>query len=167
MDFARSYSGKSALAAALVFLLALAGCATSSSQRPVQVRTELSAAADINPDASKRASPLVVRVFELRNDAAFNGADFFALYEREKQTLGESLIEREEFVLQPGAKQELRLSVSRDARFLAVIAAYRDISATRWRALVKAPRRTATDVFSRDRVTIDAARGGITLSIKD
>lgn len=167
MNFVRSYSGKAAIAAMLLAWLALAGCATSSSQRPVQVRAELSATADINPDASKRASPLVVRVFELRNDAAFNGADFWALYERERQTLGDSLIEREEFVLQPGAKQELRLSMSRDARFLGVVAAYRDIGAARWRALSKAPRKTTTDVFSRDRVTIDASRGGITLSIKD
>lgn len=167
MDFARSYSGKPALAAMLAALLTLAGCATSSSQRPVQVRAQLSSAADINPDASKRASPLVVRVYELRNDAAFNGADFFALYEREKQTLGDSLIAREEYVLQPGAKRELRLSIARDTRFLGVIAAYRDISAARWRALAKAPRKTMGDVFSRDRVTIEAGRGGITLSIKD
>lgn len=167
MNFARSYSGRPAAAGMLVMLLALAGCATSSPQRPVQVRTQLSAAVDINPDASKRASPLVVRVFELRNDAAFNGADFFALYERERQTLGEALIEREEFVLQPGSKQELRLSIARDTRFLGVVAAYRDISAARWRALVKAPRKTTGDVFSRDRVTIDAGRGGITLSVKD
>ncbi len=127
----------------------------------------MSSAADINPDASNRASPLVIRVFELRSDAEFSGADFFALYEREKQTLGEALIERKEFVLQPGAKQELRLPMARDTRFVGVIAAYRDIRAARWRALTAAPRRTAGDVFSRDRIVIDATRGGITLSIKD
>jgi type VI secretion system protein VasD len=107
-------------------------------------------------------------VFELRSDAEFAGADFFALYEREKQTLGEALIEREEFVLQPGTReQELQLSIGRDTRFIGVIAAYRDIRATRWRALTAAPRRTMGDVFSRDRIAIDATRGGITLSVKD
>lgn len=151
----------------LVIFLALAGCASSPAQRPVQVRTQLSSAADINPDASNRASPLVVRVFELRSDAEFAGADFFALYEREKQALGEALIEREEFVLQPGTKRQLQLPIASDTRFIGVIAAYRDIRAARWRALAPAPRKTAGDVFSRDRIAIDATRGGITLSVKD
>ena len=162
-----SCSGKRAAPAMLAIVLALAGCAASPSQRPTQVRTQLSSAADINPDASNRASPLVVRVFELRSDAEFAGADFFALYERERQTLGEALIERKEFVLQPGARRELRLPVGRDTRFLGVIAAYRDIRAAKWRALATAPRRTAGDVFSRDRIAIEATRGGITLSVKD
>lgn len=166
----RSYcssTGKALAPALFIFLLALAGCATSRPQRPVEVRTQLSAAADINPDASNRASPLVIRVFELRSDAQFAGADFFALYEREQQTLGESLIEREELVLQPGVRKEVRLSIARDTRFVGVIAAYRDIRAARWRGLVAAPRKTVGDVFSRDRIAIDAARAGITLSIKD
>jgi type VI secretion system protein VasD len=163
-----SCSSKPVAPAILAIFLALAGCATSQPQRPIQVRTKLSSATDINPDASNRASPLVVRVFELRSDAEFAGADFFALYEREKQTLGEALIEREEFVLQPGTReQELQLSIGRDTRFIGVIAAYRDIRATRWRALTAAPRRTMGDVFSRDRIAIDATRGGITLSVKD
>ncbi len=153
--------------AMLVMFLALAGCAASPSQRPIQVRTQLLSAADINPDASNRASPLVVRVFELRSDAEFAGADFFALYESERQTLGEALIERKEFIVQPGARQELQLPVGRDTRFLGVIAAYRDIRAARWRALAAAPRRTIGDVFSRDRIALDATRGGITLSVKD
>lgn len=160
----RSYSGWPAVS---VLLLAMAGCASSPPERPVQVRAQLSSAADINPDASNRASPLVIRVFELRSDAQFTGADFFALYERERETLGDALIDREEFVLQPGAKRELRLPIGRDTRFLGVIAAYRDIRAARWRALTAAPRKTAGDVFSRDRIAIDASRGGITLSVKD
>lgn len=91
-------SSKPAAPGILVILLALTGCAASP-DRPIQVRTQLSSAADSNPDATNRASPVVVRVFELRSDAEFAGADFFALYERERETLGGALIEREEFVL--------------------------------------------------------------------
>jgi type VI secretion system protein VasD len=148
-------------------MFALAACATGSSDRTARVRTHLSAAADVNPDAANRASPLVVRVFELRGDAEFTGADFFALYERERETLGASLITREEYVLRPGEKREVKLPMAEGTRFLAAIAAYRDIRAARWRAIVPAPRKTMGDTFSRDRIVLDAGKGGITLTVKD
>ena len=47
----------------------------------------LSAASDVNPDATGRPSPIVVRVYQLRADAAFAAADFFALFDEEQQTL--------------------------------------------------------------------------------
>jgi type VI secretion system protein VasD len=145
----------------------LAACASNSADRTERVRTNLSASADVNPDAANRASPLVVRVYELRGDAEFTGADFFALYEREKETLGASLLAREEYVLRPGESREVKLPMAQGARFVAVIAAYRDIRAARWRAIVQAPRKTMGDTFSRDRIALDAGRGGVTLTVKD
>ena len=43
----------------------------------------LVATADTNPDGSGRPSPIVVRVYQLKTDGAFKGADFFALYDDE------------------------------------------------------------------------------------
>jgi type VI secretion system protein VasD len=133
----------------------------------VRVKTFIAAASDINPDATGRPSPLVVRIFEMRNDAEFSGADFFALYEREKETLGSSLVVRQEYVLQPGEKREVWLPVARDARYLGAVAAVRDIRGARWRMLTSAPRKTFGDNFSRDTISITASRGGITLGVKD
>ena len=45
---------------------------------------------------------MTVRVYGLKTRSVFDGADFFALYDKDKETLGAELVEREEFQLKPG-----------------------------------------------------------------
>jgi type VI secretion system protein VasD len=157
-----------ARAIAIVCGLVLGACASSrSDEPPVRTKTFLQAEPDLNPDPSGRASPVVVRVFELKNDAEFSAADFYSLYEREKETLGSSLLSRQEYVLKPGDRNEIWLPVPRNAAYIGVVAAFRDIRATKWRTVARAPRKRATDAFSRDTVRIVAGHGGITLTVKD
>jgi type VI secretion system protein VasD len=148
--------------------LVIAACAsTRSDEPPVRTKTYLQAEGDLNPDPSGRASPVVVRVFELKTDTEFAAADFYALYERERETLGSSLLSRQEYVLKPGEKNELWLPVPRDAAYIGVVAAFRDIRTAKWRTVARAPRKRVTDTFSRDTVRIVASHGGITLIVKD
>jgi type VI secretion system protein VasD len=121
-------------------VLALAGCAAKPPPppKPIDTHTMIAASADVNPDPAGRASPVVVRIYQLRGDAEFNGADFFALFDKERETLGASLILREERTVFPGQELQLTLPLAPDVRFVAVAAAYRDIASTRWRAIVAA-----------------------------
>jgi type VI secretion system protein VasD len=147
-------------------LFALGSCAARE-PKPVQTRTSFTVSTDSNPDVKGRPSPVVIRIYELKGDAEFISADFFSLYEREKESLGAALIEREEYVLQPGEQKELLLPMSRDARFVGAIAAFRDIRSAKWRAISKAPRKTTGDLFSKDRMTVAVERGAIKLTVKD
>ena len=97
------------------------------------VEVSVAVAADVNPDARGRASPLVARLFELKSLAAFDGADFFALSERDKDTLGADLVAKEELLLQPGEQRKFKRTLDPATRFVAVVAAYRDIERARWR----------------------------------
>jgi type VI secretion system protein VasD len=152
------------LAASAVLLSA---CATSRNTDPVQLRTRLTASTDLNPDGGGRPSPVVVRVFGLRTDSEFTAAEFFSLFDREKETLSATLLGSQEYVLQPGETRELRVSLSREARYVGVVAAYRDIRGARWRAVARAPRKSWTDTFSRDVIVIGAGRSSITLAVAD
>jgi type VI secretion system protein VasD len=154
------------LLAALTCALTLAGCAAKP-PKPAETKAMITASADVNPDSTGRPSPVVVRIFQLRGDAEFSGADFFALYEKEKETLGASLVLREEVVLRPGESQERILPLSPEARFLGVIAAYRDIRGAQWRQLVAAPEKSLIDLLSKDRVTIQVDKSTLTVAIKD
>jgi type VI secretion system protein VasD len=118
-------------------MLALVACA-SAPPKPVVTRIQMAATEDINPDAQGRASPLVVRVYQLRTDAEFSGAQFFQLYDHEMEALGASLISRDEYLLTPTAQILKELPVSPEARFFGVLAAYRD-STAQWRAVVAIP----------------------------
>src|SRR5262245_37702072 len=72
----------------------------------------LAASADTNPDSSGRPSPVVVRVYQLKTDAAFKGAEFFALYDDDQKVLGQELISRDEFVLGPSERKTIDVAVS-------------------------------------------------------
>jgi type VI secretion system protein VasD len=155
------------LRALLVMIcLALAACA-SKPPKPAPTHARFVVSADVNPDNSGRASPIVVRLFQLRNDGEFAAADFFPLYEKEKETLGASLITREEYVLSPGETRAFDLPVNPDARFLGVIAAYRDIHAAHWRALTRSPQKKLTDLLRKHGVTLSVGKDAVTLEVKD
>ena len=111
--------------------LALAGCASKPVVTPVALT--LTAAADVNPDARNRASPLTVRVYALKSPGPFESADFFSLFEKDQATLGAEMVQREEMLLRPGDSKKLSMTLPADAKAIAVLAAYRDLERARWR----------------------------------
>lgn len=153
-------------AACLLAVCMLTACA-SKPPKPDPARARLVASEQVNPDASGRASPIVVRLFQLRDQDAFATAEFFDLYEKEKEILGESLVSRQEYVLAPGEARELEIPLDAQARFLGVLAAFRDIRAAQWRAVTRAPEKKLTDLLGKDGVTITLDKDTVALSVKD
>ncbi|GDY25317.1 MULTISPECIES: type VI secretion system lipoprotein TssJ [unclassified Agarivorans] len=90
----------------------------------------------VNPDITGRASPVVVKVFELSSRTLFDSQDFFALYDDASQVLGPDLINRTEFEFEPGSQFEYKLSLSPGVRYAGVLVAYRDIDTASWREVV-------------------------------
>ena len=114
--------------------LALSAC--SSPPKPTAVSATVQAGAGVNPDLRSRASPIVVRLYELKSSAAFSGADFVSLFERDQATLAADLAGREEFVLRPGETRQWEKTVAPDVKFVGVMAAFRDIERARWKTVV-------------------------------
>jgi type VI secretion system protein VasD len=119
-------------------------------------KVALTASADVNPDVSSKPSPVVVRVYQLKGDAAFSGADFFALFDDEMKVLGQELIGREEYVLTPAERRTVELVVPKTAKFVGVVAAFRDIRNSQWRVVVPAP--------LKDDVTLSVERARVQLA---
>jgi type VI secretion system protein VasD len=126
------------LGVALLFAaVAMAGCAGQpKAPKPTVVKAMIRTSATVNPDAQQRASPLVIRLYELRSAAAFESADFISLFERDQATLGADLVGREEFSLQPGSVRPWEKAVGADVRFVGVLAAFRDVERGRWKQLI-------------------------------
>lgn len=103
---------------------------------PTSVSGHIVAAAALNPSVSQRPSPLVLRLYELRSATAFNQAEFMALYQADQATLGADLVSREEVLLQPGEIRPMGKPLAADTRFIGVVAVYRDLERSRWRAIV-------------------------------
>lgn len=106
---------------------------------PKSTEWQLVSAANLNPDAAGRPSPLVVRVYSLKAQDSFQAADFFSLYEKDEQVLAADLVKREEWILKPGETREVKGELPPEVKFVAVVAAFRDVSRAAWRASVPVP----------------------------
>jgi type VI secretion system protein VasD len=80
---------------------------------------------DINPDANNRASPVFVRMYELKSPISFHQADFMTLYDKDKATLEADFVAKRElkrFV--PGDKREENFVLTPGTRFVALYAEF-------------------------------------------
>jgi type VI secretion system protein VasD len=124
-------------------LTAMGGCGSKPPKEdkpppaaPPVLRVDVTAAANANRGPAGQALPIVVRVFELKAQGAFSGADFFSLYDHESKLLGGELIAREELTLAPGQTRQIVKPLDPQTRYLGVLGAFRDIDRATWRALV-------------------------------
>jgi type VI secretion system protein VasD len=129
---------------ALAALVVMTACAKAPppvapvepAPKPVEAHMTIAVTADANPDATGRPSPVVLRLYQLKADSAFKGADFFGLFDDEQQALGAELLSRTELVLAPSDLRAIDVALDADARFVGAVAAFRDIRNAQWRALV-------------------------------
>jgi type VI secretion system protein VasD len=126
--------------------MALPGCALLDIFRPVErpelpvpLEITMGAAERVNPTAAGRPSPIVVRLFELSNDAQFLSADYFVLMGQGGVPLGEEMLTNDEYNLLPGETRMVRRRAALNSRFLGVVAGYRDLTGSTWRAVAPLP----------------------------
>jgi type VI secretion system protein VasD len=153
-----------ALSAACLVLTACKSAPPPKPPKPQVVKLTIAVSADANPDAQHRPSPLVLRVYQLKDDAAFKDADFFGLFDKEQGVLGGSLISREEFELAPGTQKVIDYQLSLDARFVGVAAAYRDIGNSVWRTELGSQDKGLTGLAMKNKMSISAARASVAAS---
>jgi type VI secretion system protein VasD len=130
-------------AAATLLAVALTGCAKPPKpppppppKPPSTLSIRIAATAMLNPDARTRPSPVVLRVYELKSTSQFESADFLSLYDKDQATLGADMVARDEIVLQPSEVKTLSRLLNPDTKFVAAIAAFRDLERARWRGWV-------------------------------
>lgn len=134
------------LIAALTLVL-LSACskdapiAADSAASGSAVTLYFSAAAGLNPGAGGTPAPVRVRLYELKNSAAFARADYFALAERAQATLGADLIDQDEVLLQPGEQLRLERPLDPVTRQVGLVVGYREIDQALWRSVLPVPPR--------------------------
>jgi type VI secretion system protein VasD len=125
----------------IVFMALLASCAETPEQPapppPTVVELTLNSSASINPDADGKASPVVFRIYELREQSGFTGADFFAIFDKEQATLAADLVRKQELVIKPGEHKTLRIEPAADTRVLGFFAAFRKLDNAGWRTFTE------------------------------
>jgi type VI secretion system protein VasD len=139
------------LRACLVLLLVagLVGCGMFGKKKPPPTEMEIKpapAAAGIdfiaeaspliNPLPDGEPSPVVLRLYQLKGDAAFANASFRQLWEEDEKTLGPTLLGKAEIVLNPGGVQRIKANLIEGTVLVAVVVGFRSFETAKWRAMV-------------------------------
>ena len=139
-DGAAVGAGRAALTALATVIASavLVGCAAKPPPppKPTEIIGVVQAMPNVNPSVSKRPSPLLIRIYELKTATAFNSADFVSLYQRDQAELGAEMVTRDEIILNPGDTRPWNRTAAPETRFIGVFAAYRDLDRAKWRGVV-------------------------------
>jgi type VI secretion system protein VasD len=102
---------------------------------PRKVVLRLHAAKRLNVDRRGQPLALLVRVYKLRQQGAFEQAPYAAFLsaQAERDALGADLIEVKEVTLVPGQQLELADQLTRDAAWLGVVALFHTPGSDGWR----------------------------------
>lgn len=120
-------------------LAAASIAACSSAAGPVAVGGLLAGAPSINPDVSGRPSPVAVKVYQLQEAGSFEAADFFSLWRSPAAALEADLVATTDLAISPGQERRFTEEIDPSTRYVGVVAAFREVELSRWRAVVKVP----------------------------
>lgn len=105
--------------------------------RVERLNLDLMASEELNTDAGQRPLTVVVRVYQLKDKAAFMAAPYQTLLEQDQTALAADLLASHQVLLRPGAAISLREPYRQDAAYVGVIALFRQIDGGQtWRLLL-------------------------------
>lgn len=122
------------IACGILLIISLAQLQACSSTKKLLLRYE--ASPKLNPDINLRPSPLVVNSYQLKSQAPFQDLEFFTLYEKAQLVLGDSLLYQDQIEIRPNQVIESEQDYCEGAKFLAIVAAYRDIDNAVWQKII-------------------------------
>lgn len=125
---------------AWLVILSVAGCAAMPDAKATRETTNLvfdiTASPRANPDQQGRYSPIMVTIYELKSPALFQEMDFFTLQNNSKETLSDDLLNKEEFILQPGETVSVRHKTTPGTMAIGITAGYRNIAHATWKKVM-------------------------------
>ena len=110
----------------IVFSFILSSCSTS------KATIHTTAVSYLNPDINGQASPVVITVYQLKNSYSFIQADYEALSENSGQVLGDDLIDKNSFEIQPAHSETIKEILHSNTKYIGIVAAYRNQSVASW-----------------------------------
>ena len=111
----------------------ISGCAFDHGPKTTELRFIVEADDLINPNAVNVASPVVLRIYELKQLNAFLGATLFELLDSDTTVLGQDLVAKREIEIKPGEKLKFERQTPIETRYIGVIAGFRTLEVAKWR----------------------------------
>ena len=139
------------------FALLCAISVTACASAPTTLHLTLQAQPGLNPDNTGLPNPVQAHVFLLKNADSFSNTDYFQFADKEKTVLGGDLLAQRDQFMHPGQTQMLTIPIPKDAKFIGVSAAYRNIDQATWRVVTPVVGK-ATITLSADALRVQNAK---------
>jgi type VI secretion system protein VasD len=132
----------------LAVFFALSGC-LGSKPKPVDYQIYSEADSSLNRDASNRPLSVVLNVYQLTDRQAFVRLTFDDLVsgKHDSELFGDELLQKTELVVLPGDKSAVGMKLMPQAKYLGMVAVYRQPAEQQWRYLVPADEFRKTNLF--------------------
>ncbi|QDF28485.1 type VI secretion system lipoprotein TssJ [Halarcobacter anaerophilus] len=111
------------LLVALFIMFSFNACST----KPTHIELVINSSNDLNPDINKVSSPLMLSFYELESAENFMKYDYWTLVEDSGKNLNRDLISQTKHIIVPNQQQTYKIRFDKDARFLGVVANFREI----------------------------------------
>jgi type VI secretion system protein VasD len=108
-------------------------------KEPARLDIAIRADADLNLDVKGRGAPMLLRVYELKSEVAFQEAEFFALQNTDKAALGADLLAVDQYIIRPGESRQILRKSHPETTAIGIFAGYRDLPNATWRVVHKMP----------------------------
>ncbi|CAI1968364.1 type VI secretion system lipoprotein TssJ [Serratia plymuthica] len=158
-------------AVAILMTVVLASCSSSKEPKPAagEIKINLIADKDINPNGQGRSAPLNIFIFNVKETDVFSNADFFEIVDGSSKPVQSAASKIYEAILQPGESRAVLIKPDSDARTLGFVGAYRDLNDSLWLVSWDLPKKKKSwwrKFFSDDSLELNAHFQKTAITIK-
>ncbi|MGB7403311.1 MAG: type VI secretion system lipoprotein TssJ [Arcobacter sp.] len=114
------------------FIVLITGCAS----KPTHLELVIKSAKDLNPDIDTVSSPLMLTFYELESAEKFLKYDFWRIIDDSGKNLEPELISQSKQIITPLQEQTYNIVFDNRAKFLGIIAKFRNIDGNNWRQVI-------------------------------
>ncbi|MWP73784.1 MULTISPECIES: type VI secretion system lipoprotein TssJ [unclassified Gilliamella] len=99
---------------------------------------DITARAELNMDDEGRSSPVVIRIYQLKEADIFNSISYQELVDQDSDILRESLVDSKEIVLKPNTAISIDTSFNKKAKAVGIAALYKEpnLKDNSWRLIL-------------------------------
>ena len=106
----------------LILALILGGCSSAPEPNMSPFSLNIKADKTLNPSASNKANPVIVRMYQLTDTQSFEQTPFIDLYEKDSQILGANLISKQILpVVVPNSDTSKVININKSTQYVAVL----------------------------------------------
>jgi type VI secretion system protein VasD len=96
------------------------------------VTLSIIAAQQLNPTDTGEPRPVQLRIYQLQDDIRIQNAGFREVWKKEKDTIGDHIIKKDELYVYPNTRTEVKFERNKEAQYIVGVALFRNYKGRSW-----------------------------------